>query len=62
MGDAVGPPSESPPVLSERAEREIAFIFDACRHFGASLYTAHRVCAVVAQSFEAMERKRRGDE
>ncbi len=38
--------------MTEDDEKAVQFIFDACRHFGASLVTAHKVCAVVAQHME----------
>lgn len=48
------PPFDSRPT----AEQAVAFIFDACRFFGASLVTAHRVCALVAEECERIEAER----
>lgn len=44
--------------MSPEGEKAVAFIFDACRYFGASLVTAHRVCAVAAENIEAIEAER----
>ena len=43
-----------------RDEQAVRFIFDACRYFGASLVTAHRVAALVAEEIEriAIERQK----
>jgi hypothetical protein len=46
------------PGISDRGEEAVRFIFDACHYFGASLVTAHRVCAVVAEECERIEAER----
>lgn len=42
-------------MMSEQGEETVAFIFNACRFFGASLVTAHKVAALVAEEIERIE-------
>jgi hypothetical protein len=44
--------------LSKDGERAVLVVFDACRNTGASLATAHRVAAMVAEELERVEAKR----
>jgi hypothetical protein len=48
--------------LTKEGERAVGFVFEACKLTGASLVTAHRVAAMVADELEKIEaRKRAGD-
>jgi len=44
--------------MTTKGEEAVAFVFYACRHFGASLVTAHRVAALVAEEIERIEAER----
>lgn len=50
--------ADEPPIISAEGERAVAFVFDACRYFGASLVTAHKVCALMAEHVERIEAER----
>jgi hypothetical protein len=44
--------------LSKDSERSVLVVFEACRVAGASLVTAHRVAAMVAEELERIEASR----
>jgi hypothetical protein len=48
--------ADEPPSIS--AEDAVRYVFDSCRFFGASLVTAHRVAALVAEECERIEAER----
>jgi hypothetical protein len=41
--------------MTDQGEAAVKLIFDACRYFGASLVTAHRVAALAAEDIEWFE-------